>query len=101
MPKARRVDPDAVLFGAIINRLRTERGWSLVKLGLETGMNPTHLGVLERGGNTPNLTTILIFGAVFGVESAELVREVEQASRKRVAQARAARQARRGKRPSG
>jgi len=34
--------------------------------------------VLERGGNSPSLTTIFKLAAVFGVEAAELVREIEQ-----------------------
>jgi len=55
MPKAARVHPDALRFGAIIKRLRTERGWTLVKFAQRSGMHATYLGaehllqpVLER-----------------------------------------------------
>lgn len=79
MPKSQRVDPDAVRFGAIIRRLRLDRGWTLVKFAQRSGMNATYLGVLEKGGNMPSLQTILELADVFNVEAAEMVRQVEQA----------------------
>jgi transcriptional regulator with XRE-family HTH domain len=79
MPKSKHADPDAVRFGAIIQRLRQSRGWTLVKFAQRSGMNPTYLGVLEKGGNMPSLQTILELADVFNVEAAEMVREVEQA----------------------
>src|SRR4051812_14082847 len=78
MPPARVPDEDAVRFGAIVTRLRMERRWTLADLAQVTGLNATWLGVLERGGNTPSLTTVFKLARVFGVEAAELVREVEQ-----------------------
>lgn len=78
MPRAARTSGDAVRFGAIVRRLRTERGWTLVKLSQRCGMNPTYLGVLEKGGNVPSLATILELADVFNVEAAEMVRELEQ-----------------------
>jgi len=41
-------------------------------------MNDTYLGVMERGGNIPTLATIFKLAEVFGVEAAELVREIEK-----------------------
>ena len=84
MPKAKRPTVDAVLFGAIIHRLRMERGWNLVKFAQRTGMNATHLGVLEKGGNSPSLYTLFELADVFNVDPAEIVREIAQ-GRKRVA----------------
>ncbi|HEX9983907.1 MAG TPA: helix-turn-helix transcriptional regulator [Thermoanaerobaculia bacterium] len=81
MPRARVPDDDAVRFGAIVTRLRTERGWTLADLSRLSGMNATWLGVLERGGNMPGLATIFKLAEVFGVEAAELVRAVDQARR--------------------
>lgn len=81
MPRARVPDDDAVRFGAIVTRLRRERGWTLAELSRLSGLNATWLGVLERGGNIPSLATIFRLAEVFGVESAELVREIEQARR--------------------
>ncbi|MGZ5445487.1 MAG: helix-turn-helix domain-containing protein [Thermoanaerobaculia bacterium] len=79
MPRSKRVDPDAVRFGAIIQRLRLARGWTLLKLAKRSGMNATYLGVLEKGGNMPSLQTILELADIFNVEAAEMVRQVEQA----------------------
>lgn len=81
MPRARVPDEHAVRFGLIVNRLRRERGWTLADLSRLSGLNATWLGVVERGGNVPSLATIFKLAAVFGVEAAELVREVEQAHR--------------------
>ncbi|HEV7238791.1 MAG TPA: helix-turn-helix transcriptional regulator [Thermoanaerobaculia bacterium] len=81
MPKAKHVHPAAVRFGAIIRRLRLSRGWTLAKCAQRTGMNPTYLGVLEKGGNMPSLQTLLELADVFNVEAAEMVREVEQAQK--------------------
>ena len=44
-------------------------------------MNPTYLGVLEKGGNMPSLATLLELADVFNVQAADIVREVEQARR--------------------
>jgi len=61
--------------------MRIERGWSLVDLAARCGMNGTYLGVLERGGNMPALATIFRLAEVFGVEAAELVRELDRKRR--------------------
>ncbi|HEX9984112.1 MAG TPA: helix-turn-helix transcriptional regulator [Thermoanaerobaculia bacterium] len=79
MPPARVLDEDAARFGALVARLRNERGWSLADLSRGSGMNASWLSVLERGLNMPSLATILKLAGVFGVEAAELVRQVEQA----------------------
>lgn len=81
MPRARVPDEDAVRFGAIVTRLRMERGWTLADLSRLSGLNATWLGILERGGNVPSLTTIFKLAEVFGVEAADLVREIEQSRR--------------------
>jgi transcriptional regulator with XRE-family HTH domain len=79
MPKSTTRNYDAERFGAIIQRLRLERGWTLTKCAQRCGMNATYLGVLEKGGNMPSLATLFEFADVFGMDAAELVREVEQA----------------------
>ena len=83
MPKAATRDADAVRFGEIIRRLRTQRGWSLVKFSQRSGMNATYLGQLERGANMLSISTLFEFADIFNVEAAELVREVEQARKRR------------------
>lgn len=82
MTRAKVVSDDAVRFGVIVNRLRTERGWTLEALGHFARMNAEYLGRLERGINMPTLTTILDLAHVFGVGAAEIVQEVEAGRRK-------------------
>lgn len=79
MTRAKVISKDAVRFGAIVNRLRTERRWTLEDLARFSGMNSTYLGVLERGLNMPTLATIFQLAKVFGIDAAEIVREVESA----------------------
>jgi len=80
MPQSRAKHDDAIRFGALVSRLRLARGWSLVELA-SRGMNDTYLGVMERGGNMPTLATLFKLAEVFGMEAAELVREIEQERR--------------------
>jgi transcriptional regulator with XRE-family HTH domain len=81
MPKLNFSSRDATQFGAILRRLRLERGWSIVTAARRSGMNPNYLGSLEKGGNMPSLDTLLETADVYGVWAADIVREVEEARR--------------------
>jgi transcriptional regulator with XRE-family HTH domain len=76
MPKSLTVSADAVRFGAILRRLRQEKGWTIRKLARRAGMNATYVSIVETGGNVPSLTTILELTEVLGVDVAEIMREV-------------------------
>jgi transcriptional regulator with XRE-family HTH domain len=91
MPKSTVRNYDAQRFGAIIQRLRTERGWTLVRFAQRSGMNATYLSILERGGNMPTLATLFELADVFGLEAADIVREVEQERKRLIALAQAPR----------
>ena len=78
MPRRRVPDRNAKQFGAIVRRLREERGWTLADFGRKADMNPTYLGFLERGENVPILTAVLRLAKVLGVEAADVIREVER-----------------------
>ena len=78
MPKSYYTHPDAVHLGAILQRLRLNRGWTLVKLGQRSAMNPTYLGVMEKGGNMPTIHTLLELADVFNVSAADIIRELEE-----------------------
>ena len=78
MPKSSRTHPDAVRLGSILQRLRINRGWNLVKMAQRTGMNPTYLGVMEKGGNMPTIHTLLELADVFNVSAADIIRELEE-----------------------
>ena len=77
MPKKQRANSATKRFGAVIQRLRLERGWSLVTLAKRSGMNATYLGVLEKGGNMPSVETLFEFAEVFNVKAWQLLREFE------------------------
>jgi len=78
MPKATRAHPDAARFGAVIKRLRLEKGWTIAKLAQRSNMNPVYLGVLEKGGNLPGLASLFEIADVLGIEASDIVRQVEQ-----------------------
>ena len=78
MPRRTVPDRNAKQFGAIVRRLREERGWTLADFGRKADMNPTYLGFLERGENVPTLTAVLRLAKVLGVEAADVIREVER-----------------------
>jgi len=71
------IDRDAVRFGAVIRRLREAKGWNLIQFGRKADMNPSYLGCLERGDNTPSLTCVLHLAKVLDVEAWTIVAEVE------------------------
>jgi transcriptional regulator with XRE-family HTH domain len=59
---------DAVRFGAILRRIRVERGWTRQKLATRSGMTPQYLSILEQGGNVPSLSTVLELIEVLGAD---------------------------------
>jgi transcriptional regulator with XRE-family HTH domain len=81
MTLPKQINPDAVLFGAILRRERLARGWTLAKLAQRSGMNHHYLGVVEAGGNVPSLATILEVAEVLGADAGEMIREVAVARR--------------------
>ena len=79
MPKSRTPSADATRFGAILRRLRQQRGWTRKKLATRAGMSPQYIGVVEQGGNIPSLTTVLELTEVLGADVAEVMRELAAA----------------------
>lgn len=77
MTTSKKREMEAVHFGGILRRFRMQRGWTLAELGYHSGMNATYLGVMERGGNVPSLQTLFYLADLFGVEAAEIVREMD------------------------
>ena len=78
MPRRARNSREARHFGAIIRRLRMQREWTLVDFGRKANMNPTYLGFLERGENSPTLDTVILLAKVLGTEASDVFREIEQ-----------------------
>jgi len=76
MPESRARNNDAIGFGLIMQRLRNERGWTLQELAKATGMNSRYLGTMERGGNVPSISTLILLSNVYGVDPPEVLREM-------------------------
>jgi transcriptional regulator with XRE-family HTH domain len=68
-------DPDRAsrAFGKRMKELRAREGVSQDSLADASGMHPTSIGRIERGGREPRLTTILKLADGLGVEPGELV----------------------------
>jgi transcriptional regulator with XRE-family HTH domain len=79
MPQARTFNADAARFGAILRRLRQERGWTLRKLATRSGMSAIYVSIVERGGNVPSLTTVLELIEVLGADIGDVMRELAAA----------------------
>lgn len=77
MPKKERATLAAKRFGEVIQRLRLERGWTLVTLAKRSGMNATYLGVLEKGGNMLSLDSLYELAHAFNVAPWDILREFE------------------------
>ncbi len=82
MTLPRQIDPDAVLFGAILRRERQARGWTIRKLAQRAGMNHQYLGVVEAGLNVPSLSLIMEVCEVLGADAGAMIREVAEARKK-------------------
>jgi len=83
MPRSRYINEIAVDFGRIIERLRLERGWTKADLARHSGMHAVYLGYVERGDNVPTLNTLFRLADTFGVDAAELVRQLDEPRRLR------------------
>ena len=68
----------SICFGLIVRRLRLQRGWTILQLADAVGYSRVHVGVIERGGNSPNLQTFLAFCWALGADPADVLREVLQ-----------------------
>lgn len=71
-------DLNSICFGLIVKRLRVQRGWTVLQLAAAAGMNRVHVGVMERGGNSPNLRTFVALCYALGADPTEVLREVLQ-----------------------
>lgn len=68
--------PEAVIFGTVIRRLRTDRGLTQEELAELADLNVSYIGFLERGENLPTLSIVLNLADALKVDPGELVREV-------------------------
>jgi transcriptional regulator with XRE-family HTH domain len=67
---------DAIRFGAIVRRIREERGWTRQKLATRSDLTPQYVSIVEQGGNVPSLTTVLELIEVLGADIGDVMREL-------------------------
>jgi len=63
--------------GAVIARLRSERGWSLEDLADEAGRHRTYLGLIERGERHLSVASAFRFAQALGLSLSDLVHRAE------------------------
>ena len=79
MPKAMTFNADALRFGAIVRRLREQRGWTIRKLAQRAGLSPNYVGIVERGANVPSLSTVIELVEVLNGDIAAVMGELTAA----------------------
>jgi len=66
-----------VAFGKIIREIRQDRGISQEALSLSCGRHRTYISLIERGKNSPSITTLWLIAAALGVSPAAVIARVE------------------------
>lgn len=66
--------PVARAFGERLRAARKEGGWSLERLGEESGLHWTYVGSVERGERNVSLVNIVRLAAALNLDPGELVR---------------------------
>jgi transcriptional regulator with XRE-family HTH domain len=69
--------PDHVALGAAVRQVREERGISQERLGLESGLDRTYIGGIERGERNPSYANILLVARTLGVRASVLIAAAE------------------------
>jgi len=67
--------PEAEKFGAVVRRLREQRGLTQEELAERAEVSATYIGFVERGDNVPTLSIILQIASALDVRAADLLRE--------------------------
>ena len=73
MRKKRR--PEAEKFGAVVRRLREEKGLTQEELAERAGISATYVGFIERGDNVPTLTIVIQIASALRVRPSDLLRD--------------------------
>jgi transcriptional regulator with XRE-family HTH domain len=67
-------------FGAVLQKIRTKKGFSQERLALECELDRTFISMLERGLRQPSLTTIVKIATVLGIKPSKLLVETERST---------------------
>ncbi len=75
-----RSDAHAAL-GAAIRHARRTQGFSQERLGLESGLDRTYVGGIERGERNPSYGNLLKIAACLNTPLSQIIRDAEQNAR--------------------
>ena len=67
--------PEAEKFGAVVRRLREEKGLTQEELAERAGISATYVGFIERGDNVPTLTIVIQIASALRVRPSDLLRD--------------------------
>ena len=67
-------------FGALVRRLRLERGYSQERFGEVSGLHRTYIGMVERGETNVTLGTAYRLAGALGIGLSSILVELERAS---------------------
>ena len=67
--------PEAEKFGAVVRRLREEKGLTQEELAERAGIRATYVGFIERGDNVPTLTIVIQIASALRVRPSDLLRD--------------------------
>lgn len=67
-----------VAFGQVIRDLRSKSGMSQEALSLACGRHRTYVSLIERGRNSPSITTLWLLSEALGVAPSTVIRQVER-----------------------
>jgi transcriptional regulator with XRE-family HTH domain len=70
-------------FGRVIRELRTKAGLSQEALSFLCERHRTYVSLIERGRNSPSITTLWMLAGALEVSASEIIRRVERELRKR------------------
>jgi transcriptional regulator with XRE-family HTH domain len=65
-------------FGQVIRDLRLEAGLSQEALSLSCGRHRTYVSLIERGKNSPSITTLWLIAEALGIRPSTIIRRVEE-----------------------
>jgi transcriptional regulator with XRE-family HTH domain len=68
-----RTNEHAIRVGAVLRRVRTERGLSLRELAARSGLSSGFISLAERGVNSLSLTSLFTLAEALDVDAAELI----------------------------
>lgn len=63
-------------FGAVLKRLRGDRGLSQEAFAHDSGLDRTFISLLERGKRQPSLSTVFQIANALNISAEDLVRQV-------------------------